>query len=253
MRKAFILFSLCLISFIIRAQDFENLINQGRLGEAGMNDIKALQFYTQAFYKQPQNIYVLCKCSELNSRIAARFANDKKMMTGYHEAAKLYAMKALQTSPVSSEANFVMALVEGRDALIKSGRQKIEAVKDLRKFAQLAIKYDAGNYKAWHILGKWYCEISELNILERSAVKIFFGALPDATINDAIIAFERSKHLNPALLLNYFELAIAYKKNSEDEKALQQLRTMLKLPQTSQDDAALVVEAGKLLKKWERS
>ncbi len=247
--KRGLLFILCLLSFTINAQ---NLLNKAALIEASMDDLRALEFYKEALVKEPLNVNILCKCSELNSRIAARSVDNKTKMTGYHEASKAFAIKALEISPVNSEANFVMALAEGRDALLKSGRQKIEAVKDTRKFALLSIRYDPSNYKAWHVMGKWYSEISALNIFEKSAVKLFFGALPDATINDAIIAFERSKHLNSKLLLNYLELAKAYKKNSEDEKAMQQLTTMLKLPITSQDDPALIKEAANLLKKWER-
>ncbi len=240
---------LCVLSFVTKAQDNQNYISAIKF-DASMDDVKALQLYRQALTKEPLNVTLLCKCSELNSRIAARI-DDRSTMTTYHLAAKSYALKALQVRPSSSEANFVMALVEGRDALVKSGKQKIEAVKSIRKFALLSIRYDAGNYKAWHVMGKWYAEISALNIFEKSAVKLFFGALPEASFDDAITAFEKSKHLNPNLLLNYFELAKIYKKNSEDDKAKQQLTAMLKLPITSEDDPGLIKEATVLLKKWD--
>lgn len=240
-----------MMSFVVAAQNIQPSISAVKF-DVLMDDAKSLQHYQQALSREPLNVLLLCKCSELNSRIAAR-VSDKSTMTTYHLAAKSFALKALQVNPLNSEANFVMALVEGRDALIKSGKQKIEAVKAIRKFALLSIHYDAANYKAWHVMGKWYAEISALNIFERSAVKIFFGALPEASINDAIIAFEKSKHLNPSLLLNYFELAKAYKKNSEDDKARQQLTAMLKLPATSEDDPGLIKEATVLLKQWEGS
>jgi tetratricopeptide (TPR) repeat protein len=239
------------MSFVVNAQDIQNHIIAVKF-DILMDDVKALKLYKQALVKEPSDVILLCKCSELSSRIAARIA-DKSTMTTYHLAARSFALKALQVNPLNSEANFVMALVEGRDALVKSGKQKIDAVKAIRKFALLSIHYDAANYKAWHVMGKWYAEISDLNIFERSAVKLFFGGLPEASLNDAIIAFEKSKHLNPGLLLNYLELAKAYKKNSEENKAKQQLTAMLRLPVTSEDDPGLIKEAAVLLKKWEGS
>ena len=99
-------------------------------------------------------------------------------------------------------------------------------------------------------MGKWFYEISVLNFFERAAARLFYGTLPKASINDAIRAFEKSKELNPGLLLNYLELAKAYKKNSEDEKAKLLLRNMLLLPLKTEDDPSIISEGTTLLKKW---
>ncbi len=192
MKKWLISVILILVAFANQAQDVDHLLRKAKQSEASMNDLEALQYYRLALGQQPLNVVILCKCSELSSRIAARSTNNIKTMTAYHQAAKAYAVKVLQVNPLNSEANFVMALVEGRDALIKSGKQKIDAVKDIEKFARLAIRYDVGNYKAWHVMGKWYYEISALNIFERSAVKLFFDAVHMATFNVAIIIFDCS-------------------------------------------------------------
>ena len=143
-----------------------------------------------------------------------------------------------------------MSLVIGRTAMQKGGKEKIDAVKDIRKYAELAILYNPENYKASHVLGKWFYEFSILNFFQKSAVRLFYGPLPKASINDAISAYEQSKKLNPALLLNYLELAKAYKKNSEDRKAKLLLKTMLTLPLITEDDPSIKTEGTALLKKW---
>ena len=51
-------------------------------------------------------------------------------------------------------------------------------------------------------------------------------------------------------ILNYLELAKAYYKNNETSKSLEQLRILLALPITTQDDNRIKTEASLLIKKW---
>ncbi len=248
--KIFLFFITLLFSYTLNAQDVNTLIKEGEQFEASMNDEQAIIKYKEALKLQPGNLYIICKCSELCSRIGGRNKDDKMKMIDYYTAAKVYADKAVQLDSKSSEANFVMAMIIGRTAMLKAGKEKLNSVKEIKKYAELAIKYNPDNFKAWHVLGKWFYEISILNFFERATAQIFYGTLPKASINDAISAFEKSKELNPAMLLNYLELAKAYKKNSEDGKAELLLKTMLKLPLKNEDDPRIIAEGTALLKKW---
>ena len=248
--KIFLFFIALFFFYTLHAQDANTLIKEAEQLEASMNDEQAIIKYKEALKLQPGNLYIICKCSELCSRIGGRYKADKKKMIDYYTAAKIYADKAIRLDPKSSEANFVMAMVIGRTAMQKAGKEKLNSVRDIKKYAELAIKYDPNNFKAWHILGKWFYEISILNFFERATAQIFYGTLPKASINEAISAFEKSKELNPAMLLNYLELAKAYKKNSEDSKAELLLKTMLRLPLKNEDDPRIIAEGTALLKKW---
>ena len=231
-------------------QDVNTTINQARSLESSMNDEAAVSKYKEALQLQPGNIYAICKVSELSTRIASRSDADQQKQHNYFGIAKTYAKSAIQLAPQNSESNFVMALVMGRDALSGSGKEKIEAVKKLKQYADLSIKYDPNNFKAWYVLGKWYYEVSALNYFERTAVKIFFGALPKAEITDAISCFEKSKSINPGFILNYLALAKAYKKQDEIATAKQNLSSMISLPDQTADDAKLKNEGRDLLRKW---
>lgn len=248
--KIIIFFSLLIHSHLLIAQGVSSYINQARQYEAAMNDELAFVKYKEALKIQPDNIYAICKASELCSRIGARFKNDNVKQADYFSAAKTYAQTALQLEPLNSESNFVMALVKGREAIIKGGKEKIMAVKDVKNYADLSIKYNPKNFKAWYILGKWYYEVSSLNYFERTAVKIVFGALPKAGISDAIACFEKSKSINPGFVLNYLSLAKAYKKKDEEPIARKNLALMIALPEQTQDDARIKSEGRALLKKW---
>ncbi|MEP7253559.1 MAG: hypothetical protein ABI683_14305 [Ginsengibacter sp.] len=245
---SFILFFV--LSTQLYGQDVNTFINQAKFLESTMNDEAAVAKYLEALQLQPGNIYAVCKVSELSTRVGSRSDGNKRKQDNYFNTAKTYAQAAIKLAPQNSESNFVMALVMGRDALSGSGKEKIEAVKKLKNYADLSIKYDPGNFKAWYVLGKWYYEVSALNYFERTAVKVFFGALPRAEITDAISCFEKSKSINPGFILNYLALAKAYKKQDEIATAKQNLSSMISLPDQTADDAKLKNEGRDLLKKW---
>ena len=75
-------------------------------------------------------------------------------------------------------------------------------------------------------MGKWNYEVSNLSAFEKAAVKIIYGGLPAASLNNSIMYYEKAKSLAPLFTLNYLELAKAYHKNDDDTKAI----SLLKLP-----------------------
>src|SRR6185312_9676613 len=235
-KQLFLTISIAIFPYLLNAQSVNDIIIQAQQIEASMNDLQAVNKYKEALKLNPSNTYLLCKCSELCSRIAGRLKGNKTKQEDCYTEAKIYAKTALQLNPLNSEANFVMALVMGRDAIQKGGKEKIEAVKLIKKYADLSIHYNSQNYKAWYILGKWYYEVSNLNYFERTAVKIFYGALPPASIEDALACFEKVKLINPEFILNYLSLAEAYKKKDQENIAKENLMTMFNLPNKIEDD-----------------
>jgi tetratricopeptide (TPR) repeat protein len=143
-----------------------------------------------------------------------------------------------------------MAIAVGRTVLIKSGKEKIRSVKDIKRYADIALKTNPNNFKAWHILGKWNYEVSNLNMIERSATIIFYGGLPDASLKNAIADYEKAKALSPSFMLNYLELAKAYHRNDDTKMAITQLQKLLTLPIQTEDDPRIKAEAQKLIQDW---
>ena len=232
-----------LCSFSGLSQDAASFIKEGERLEAVPNEKGAFEKFKLALVHDPGNVYVLTKCSELCSRIGNRDA--------YYAAALSYSKKALALAPQNDEANVSMAIALGRIALLKAGKEKITAVKDIKHYADFAIKYNRQNFKAWHILGKWNYEVSNLNTIERAATKVFYGGLPNSSFKKAIEAYEMAKKLKPDFILNYLELAKAYQKNNQKNVAIAQLKTLLLLPNKTEDDPRIKTEARSLLAKWD--
>lgn len=228
-----------------KAQEPDLLLKEARQLELSFRDVDALQKYLQVLSLQPSHILALCKTSELYNLIGRRI-QDKEKQRSYYQASQQYAEKALKINPNSSEANFVMALAMGRMAQTGSGQQRVNAVKLIRQYAERCVQLDPGNFKGYHVLGKWNMEVSNLNSLEKWLVKMAYGALPKATLEDAIANYEKSRQLNPAFQLNYLELARCYNKLDKKDKALQHIRTVLAMPAVSVDDQRVHKEAREL-------
>jgi len=242
----------CTTFFFVGAfsQDINALIKSADKQEAIPDEEAAFLTFKQILNLQPANMYALNKCSELCSRIGERQA-DKKVRNDYYEAAKTYASTALRLDSNNAQANCVMAIALGKSSLSKSGKEKIINAKEIKKYVDRSIKNDPQNFIAWHVLGKWNYELGSLNIIERSAAKLFYGNIPDGSIQGAIIAFEKSHRIYDGFILNYLEMAKAYHKNDQPGKAIACINKMLLIPNHTEDDAIIKEQGKKLLKEWQ--
>jgi len=249
MKSWYFILLLLFISITVSAQDAAALIKEAARLETSLNEKAALEKYKEVLKLQPANITALNKCSELCSRIGKRNPDSKTRMI-YYQYAKNYAGAALKINPNNADANCAMAIVLGSIALTGSSKEKVTAAKEIKKYVDVALKNDPLNYKAWHVLGRWHFELSDLNVFERAAVKIMFGGLPHSTIPESIRAFEKAASIK-SFAANYMELAKAYKKNNQREKAIAAINTLLQLPDQTEDDETLKKEGRILLKHWQ--
>ena len=246
-KTLFIFIFILLIVPAALAQDISLLLKEAQKYESAFREQEALAKYTEVLHLQPNNLTALCKASELYNILGKRQPGKEKQKQ-YYIAAKKYAAQALKVNPNHAEANFVMSIAMGRMALISSGEEKMQAVKEIRHYAEKCVRIDPLNYKGYHVLARWYLEVSNLNSIERWFVKIAYGALPKATLDEAIGYYEKSRSLNPGLVVNYLELAKAYSRKGQEAKAIEMLKTMEKLPNSAADDPKIKREGKELLK-----
>ena len=245
-----ILFGLFSVVPFIAAQDVNELLKEGYRLEAIPSEKAAFQKFKEVLRLQKTNIHALNKCSELCTRIGQRETNTK-LRDDYYKAARIYAETALKVDPSNSEANCVMAMALGRNSMSKTAKEKIATAKEVKKYADMSVKYDPQNWKAWHVLGRWNYELSNLNLVEQTVVKVFYGGLPSASLKESIRSFEKARTLRPEFLLNYLEMAKAYKENDDKAKATAYINLMLTLPIHTEDDMAIKEKGRALLKEWD--
>lgn len=231
------------------AQSVEELMKQAELLEAQLKEEEAYQKFKEVIKQQPQHLRALVHCSELASRIGRRQTTKEKQMD-FYKAAKIYAERALRINPKDSDANVVMSLAYARMSLLKSGKEKVEYVREIKTYADRAVIHNPANFKAIFVIARWHYEVSNLNAVEKAAVKVFFGGLQKNSLDSAIHYYEKVKTLSPEFVLNYLELAKAYHRNNKRTKAIETLNYMLRLPNTAADDPTIKAEARQLLASW---
>ncbi len=161
---------------------------------------------------------------------------------------KSYAIKAHSLNPNSADVNYVMSIVSGKMTEVETDSKKtIEYVKDTRKYADKAVSINPNHAKANYALGKWNFEIVQLSWVKKMAVKAFFGGMADGTIEEAIKFMEKARGLDQYYVLNYLDLAKAYKYDNKPSKAIEVLNKMVKLPNRTADDSIYKIEGKKLL------
>lgn len=248
-KNLFLLFFIFFIALSVSAQSVEDLVKQGDMLEKQFKEEEAYQKFKEATKLSPRHLYALTRCSELASRIGRRQLTKEKQMD-FYTAAKIYADRALKIDAKDSEANVAMALAYARMSLLKGGKEKVTYVREIKTYAEKALASDPENFKALFVIARWHYEVSDLNAVERAAIKVFFGGLQKNSLDSAIYYYEKVKVLKPEFVLNYLELAKAYHKHNKTDKAIELLKYMLKLPNTAADDPVVKTEAKQLLEAW---
>lgn len=241
---AFLIFSFQYL--IAQSSDAPLLVKQGKDLLSLMKEEDALEKFKGALKSDPNNYEGAWYASLMCSRIGNRQSDETKKKE-YFVTAKQYAVKSLKLNPTDAESNFVMSVAMGRMALISGTKDKVAASRDIKNYADLAIKYNPNHAGAWHVLGKWNYEVSNLNFAERAVANSLFGGIPDADINKSIECYIKSISLDPNDILFYLDLAKAYHNIESDAKAIETLKKAMVLKPRFEDDANYLVQCKKLL------
>jgi tetratricopeptide (TPR) repeat protein len=244
--KALISAALLLFAVISYAQTADELVEQAKQQEKQYKEAAALSTYKDVLKIQSDNVAALTGAAELSAREGSRQEKKGDKATFYTDALG-YAQQALKLAPENADANYAMADVLSRQALILGTKDKVAAYKDLKRYAELALKFNPNYARAFYLLGHWNYEITNLNALEKAAAKALFGGLPAAGLDDAISNYERARKLDASYLPTYLELAKAYKQHDEQDKTIEVLKKAVTLRNVYQDDAAIKAECKKML------
>lgn len=228
------------------------LIRQADSLEASLLEQAAYARFKEVLKVDPRNYYALWKCSELASRIGNRQTTRAKKID-FFTAGRIYAQTAIKVNPSLADGYYVLAVAMGRKALIENGNERINAVREIRINAEKALKINPAHGRAWHVMGKWHYEVSNLNALEKAALKIMYGGLPKASIKESILAYEKAKSLEPVFALNNLELAKAYHRDGRKDRAIILLKALPSIPNKTEDDTRIKAEGKNLLGKLTKS
>lgn len=249
--KIFLLFFFSIFTFSLLGQDINLLLKEANNFEHQFKDQEALNKYKQVLLVDGNNIIALIKATELSCNIGERLINKDDKRINF-ETAFSFANRAIKLNTNNADAFCAMAMACGKMTKIETENKKIIAyVNDVKLNADKALKINPNHAKANFIEGKWHYEMINLNWAKRLAIKTFYSQLPPATIEIAIQYFEKCKTIDPYFILNGLMLAKAYQQNNKPSQTIIVLKQVIKMPIRNFDDAALKLEAQKMLQELE--
>lgn len=230
----------------LHAQSADSLVRQGLSLEKHMQESLALKKYNEAIQQDSANLVALHQAAILSVREGKR-QKTRKAAVAYFNRAKLYASKAVDLNPNNKESLLAMASAVQQLSLHAGAKEKASYLKATKSYLDKALQIDSTYGRAWHLLGNWNDEVSQMNFAERAAMKLLFGGLPDASLDAAILNYKKCLRLDPSYIRNYYDLGRAYHQKEEDIKAIAILKQAIRLRPIQQDDRAIQQECKKML------
>ena len=165
--------------------------------ERAVKEEAALDKYKKVLAVDSNNVRALIRSSELCSGIGGRQA-DKNAKVSYYNQAKSYADKAISKTSNNADAYYVRAVVAGKLTEVETDSKKVvEDVRDIKTYADRALSINPEHGKANYVLGKWNFEVLTLSWAKKAAVKVLYGGMSKASIENVYTYMEKCKKLEP--------------------------------------------------------
>jgi tetratricopeptide (TPR) repeat protein len=201
--------------------------------------------------QDPVNLKALEHAAEMNATIGS-IQKDAKTQQLYYESALAFAQRAYNADSSQADAAYVMAMAFGKMTDVESDKKKlVDDVRQVRLYADKALTINPDHGRANYAMGKWEYQVATLAGWKKTAVKLLYGGLPDASLEKAISYMEKCRHLEPYFVRNYLDLAKAYRDNHQPAQAIEVLTRLVKLPTRSSPDPALKAEGATLLEQMQ--
>ncbi|KAA3609849.1 MAG: hypothetical protein D8M58_08610 [Calditrichaeota bacterium] len=240
MQKLFmtmVLLSFVCFNFVISQESEASFISQGDEAYAKFDNKSALESYKKVLTINPENYEANWKTARAYVDIGEDLEDDDERAE-YYRNAEQFARNALHNNEEKSNGHLYLGIALGRVALDAGAKQRIKMSKEIKKEADLAIKYNDQNDIAYHVLGRWNRKISNLSWIEKGFADIFLGGVPEDASNEAAISnFKKAIEIKPNYLNHHLELGITYEMMGEDEKAIEAFKKCLELEISHANDS----------------
>jgi tetratricopeptide (TPR) repeat protein len=230
---------LCLVLANARlaAQDasLTNLLADGfRHEQLGETDA-ALQSYLAASRLAPTNVDILC--------LLAKQYCDSMHLAANHTACKIAAehalacaTNALQFAPDSSKAHVCAAICYAKNFPYLDNQKRVAYSRLIKAEAEKAIALDPNYDLAYHMLGRWNFEVSNMGFFLRGLVRMAYGGLPKASKETAIQNFKKAIELAPNRIIHHLQLARLYHYTDQENLTAEELKKCDTLTPLDMDD-----------------
>lgn len=239
------------LAVTLRAADADSLLRAASEAEARQDSRGALTLLEQADALRPGNGFILQKIARQYSDLALEQPTvaEKKR---YAQTALDYSQRAVAVDPKNPVNVLSLAVCHGKLALYSDTRTKVQYSRLVRDDTEQALALDPNYAWAHHVLGRWHVEVATLGFAARVWVRMFYGGLPEASVDEGIRQLQRATELEPGELNHFLELGFAYAAGDHRAAALAAWQHGLAMPLRGPHDAFAKRRAQDALAKIER-
>jgi tetratricopeptide (TPR) repeat protein len=213
----------------------DDLMKNGDTFDLRLQAAMALSFYLPAAKLEPDNAHLLvCIAKQYRHLMVDATSREEKLRLG--GIALEYAQRAATLAPNDSEAQLSPAIAYGKLLPYQSLKEQTENARHIKDAAEKAIRLDPRNDVAWHVLGRWHKVLASVTGLKRTMAQLFFGELPAASNDEAVVCFQRAIQINPTRLMHYVELGQTYAQMGRTADARSLITKGLAMPDVEKDD-----------------
>jgi len=227
-----------------------NLIGQGDLLSQKHETQAALERYLQAEKLSPTNADIQIKlaavyCDLMHGKSKA----DQKTPA---EQALACAQRAAADDPQSAKAHVCVAVCYAKNFPWCDNQTKINYSRQIKAEAEKAVALDPKYDLPYHMLGRWNCEVANMNFFLTGLVKLIYGGLPSASNEMAIQNFKKAIELAPTRIIHHLQLAHMYDITRQKKLMADELKACATFVPFDLDDADAQQIAAKVLQtgKW---
>ncbi|TDU81695.1 hypothetical protein EI77_01005 [Prosthecobacter fusiformis] len=218
-----------------QAQSVSELVAQGEMHDTRLEADKALSLYLQAEKMEPNNADVLVRIARQYRHLMAD-ASSKQEKLRLGGIALDYGKRAAALAPNNSDAQLSTAISLGKMLPLQDSGEQVRGSKLIKQGAEKAIKLNPRNDLAWHIIGRWHRNVSDISGIKRTLAALVYEKLPEASTTDAVKCLEKAIAINPKRLIHYIELGRIHAQIGNKNEARKNLAKGLKMPSLEKDD-----------------
>lgn len=233
--------------FILSAQSTTEVLLEANALFNQHKEAAALAKYMQVLGHDSNNLEALVTASFLSGREGFRLEDGDKRKEPLYRQGMEFAERAYRIAPDSADVNYVMGVATGRMIELLPVKQKVEASRDVKKYAERAIQLNRKHYGAWHLLGLWHYGVKDLSGTKLFLISLIYGGMPRASYESAIDCFRKAIQYEGEYIVYRLDLAKSYLKLGRKEDARVVLEEALQMPPLIEEDPANLAKCRELL------
>ena len=236
-------------SVSLHSGNLNRFIAEGdELAQKLFDNHKALEKFQEALALAPNEDEVLWRISrcyvDIGEHLPSTTETEKEQQLATYEKAMEFAEKAVAVNPKSSMGYTRRGIANGRIALFKGVWSALDFVKQARTDCEKAIELDTNNNAAYYVLGRTHAKVSEKPRIVRWPLGLGWASLDDAIVN-----YEKAILLRPDFIMYRLDAARTYIEVEEYNKAREHLSVISLLPTQDEDDDQFRRETKELMER----